>query len=1560
MLTYFPVQIEAEKALTEWEAEIMKDEEFAIPFSADKEMGSDNANISNVAFGKMDGKDVAFTASKGSGNYPSYFNVVDILTGENLFNKTIPETTTVWGIVVTKKGVYIGTTGDVAAFWHFNTDKKVLKKIATLEGDKNVFNMRANDRYVTLGTFPLGKVYVYDLEKEQLIDLGVVDEGVREEGIPNTKNPEAYVRSTELYGSTVFAGTGSQNGRVWYRNIEKDDKWHLLEMPIENPNDFPNLAYIYDLNIVDNKLFVFSNGPSKVYIYDLIEGKWLDHTIDNVRGLVGVSNEFNRKVFYSHKELIPGSSNQYMYSLYSYHLDTAETKKENEQYILNLRNTQHYVVDGQDRLYTMNNAGKIQYFYIENDKLEVVTLADTVVMGQAGQIQSIHYDFDTDTLFASGYMGSQGYQRHMETGKSIRFRLGQIENMDSENGVVYFGEYPSAVVLKKNIKQDDHAHHIFSLSDENQDRPYKVLAQDGKVYIGTIGKPGETTGRLAIYDTQKPSSNTNPQIYTPLKNHSIVGIAVKGDYLYGSTTIHGGLGIDPAVKQAKVFKLNLKTGEVEIERELSELKQNITMISGLHFDSKGRLFGFTNGTVFEIDTETMKVSRHQEMHKSLSAFGKWRPIEVYYHDGKMYANPGFILTVIDPDTFEYAPIKEAISKFAVDKRGDILYAGEVSMHRMQVKVHEKSKPALTSIPLANGSFEKVDEQNKPLSWEPYFDKQYDETSYAVSDVVHTDGQYSLKIFDRNRNASMFVRSEKVPVREGETYIAKSNVYLDLGRARLFIRFYDENGKQVGKDTSKSLVYADSNFQRWQELEAKAVAPKGASHLRITVGTNNIDETEYAYFDDVRLYRLEKKVKLDVPNASFEEFVEMEGKKKPKHWTSMLKEEEKSEKVYYLQSDKQSYDGKHSLYVYDKSLEHAMYVQSEKMAVLPHDEHELTVKMFFDPQAYASRAAQVMIRYYDKEDNQVNQDVENQNFVNQIASGMTGKWFEKTIQTKAPENAAYLRIILGSNQNQATDGVYFDQVELYRIPPKEVIPAQVVEMQKELMNPSFEELDEYGRILHWTSLLKHEDVSQDVYYASSEDKATDGKRSLYLYDKDNSHSMYVASDPFKVQEGDIHHTSVDVYLVEENIASRLSNLVIRYYDENGKQLNKDRLGIEKVQVKASDKKGEWVQLKAKTVAPKGTDHMRIILGTSNASENHVGAYYDHVQLKTLRPVKDLKQLIDQAKALSLDDYTQESLQKYNEVIDEYALYLEKEIVPFDLLDAFRKDINRAKDELTKVDYVQITKLLEDYDCIDFTIIREESLGEVHALAKKAQDIVDNEERSQIKIDAISEKLESALNNLETLNREKLDEFIFDIEKLDGNFYEQESYRKLLEEVKKAKAYQGQSQLEIDALYKKIEKAKSDLKELETSRLQDMVDSVNKLDKNQYTEGSLIKLEKVVEKAQDVLINPKGNQNRIDDMIQQLENAMHALEIKKEIPVSSVPSDSEQSQNEESYEDEASTEKMSDADISVSEKEKDKPKVEEKELVSTGQSSFTYYLSLLLMTVGFMMRYVRKER
>ena len=669
------VKAESESDLSlesvELSVDVESDSQFIRPFEG-------TLQTLNTAFGIMDGAKASYTVATGAGSAPAIFNVVNLDTGELIYYEAMEGAVRAWDLVTNNKGdVFIGASGNSAQLWRFDPGKKKLENLGVpIQGMETFFTITTDGNRIYGGGYPTGKAFEYDPDTGEFLDLGIIDVGKREALIEQISY-EPYIRSSAVYKDYLYLGSGSKNGRIIKVDLSSGDyEKELIEMPVteETIEYYFDMQFVYDLQVVDHYLFAFFNGPFAMHVYDLEAEEWLDVKLENVRGLAGASTKYEDHIYFSGRD----------HKLYRFNLKTLELDETPyHDFDANLRNTEVLELNGKEVMVSIHFNGSYFFMDFKGEK-PIITNVESPAIGQSINIQLIHIDDKTQELFASGYMGSELFRKNLENGSSQKLNQGQLEGMVSDGEYIYLGEYPAARIFRYSLDGTSEIEELFRLKDYGQDRPFKMHIEGNKLFVGTIADYGKLQGALSIYDIDSGTL----KVYDDLaKDQGIVGIAVMGDYAYLSTTTRGGLGSIPTQKSASIIKFNWKEEKVEAIKTYDEdfSGQSIPMISGLIFDENNNLWAFANGTVFKVSTDDLSIETMKVLDESVNNFGSWRPVYSYIHNGLIYANPGFNISIIHPETLDYEVVGHS-SVFSIDKNGDVFYTRGVDINKLKLNV----------------------------------------------------------------------------------------------------------------------------------------------------------------------------------------------------------------------------------------------------------------------------------------------------------------------------------------------------------------------------------------------------------------------------------------------------------------------------------------------------------------------------------------------------------------------------------------------------------------------------------------------------------------------------------------------------------------------------------------------------------------------------------------------------------------------------------------------------------------------------------------------------------
>lgn len=626
-------------------------------------------SVQHNVFGTEEGEAVAYFTVAGD---PALFHAVALEDYRLKGVYPLPNASRAWTHTVAPDGtVYIGGVGSgggSAHLYRYDPDDQAVEDLGVpIAGHKFIWGLTTDETGVVYGgTWEGSHVFRFDPETGDFHDYGALD--------PN----EDRVRSVAWNDGYIYAGTGTVNGRVWKLDPVTGEK-ERIEIPRrpEYEEYYDQMTTVYDIQVVGDVLFLFFSLDERYMLaYDLKEQEWWDEVYDDVRGgLIGVASP-DEEMFYvftrskiraidmdSHEIRSVGSAGGTFRGAAWVSLSNLEIDKE--------------------VLVTTNFNGSISFIDPTTDWRETwPSLAES----QANSIQALKMGPD-DQLYVSGYMGTRAAKVNPRTGESRTFGMGQAEGIAALGDTLYWGVYPHAEIMSLETSGKLAPTHAFSIG-HHQDRPFAMTSGGGKLFVGTIPGYGRLGGALAVFD---PEVEDGLRVYSDIvTDQSIVGLAYDEGYLYGSTSIHGGLGATPAEESAKVFIWDVKKEEMLLERELEIADSGVHgMISGISLGPDGLIWGGVNGTVFALDPETLEVVRYRVIYPDVTNFGRWRPIHFRWgNDGLLYCNPGDRITVVDPDTLEYRSAGVSSGLMTVGPQGDLYYVKGPEIIRLPV-IREK-------------------------------------------------------------------------------------------------------------------------------------------------------------------------------------------------------------------------------------------------------------------------------------------------------------------------------------------------------------------------------------------------------------------------------------------------------------------------------------------------------------------------------------------------------------------------------------------------------------------------------------------------------------------------------------------------------------------------------------------------------------------------------------------------------------------------------------------------------------------------------------------------------
>lgn len=760
------------------------------------------ASVSDAVVGKEDGTDVFYTTVNGD---TAIFNVVDIHNNKLLRSFPLTGTQQSWRHTMAPDGtVYIAgitTSGQSKGdLWMYSPVTKTVKNLGeAVSGEKSIWTLTTDEQgNVYGGTFQSGKVFKYDPAAKKSHDYGTMVQG------------QEYVRSIAFYKGYVYAGIGTKGDvvrldvKTGAKQVISGDVPGLLGVA---PSAVP---FAYDMTVVKNLLAVKFGDPSMTMLfYDLEAQKWLPHKVGkDAGGITGAGVfSYNQLVTKDNKLYIP--ANGYVAEV---NLDTFKTRLTAIKFGTSFRGAGwvQYDANGKEQSFvTMKSNGDISMFNVVDETIENYP---SVLKGQPNPIHNMERGPD-GKLYMSGYPGGMGAQFDPVAQKFTTFPLEQAEGMIAHGTDMYFGVYPGGHVYKTDTtKPVPKAEKVVTIG-EHQDRPYIMKTFENNIMMGTIPDYGQLGGALTIYD---PAAGKHEVFRNIVNNQSIVGLAYKNGYIYGSTTVHGGLGITPTERSAKIFVWDVanKKKVTEFTLDIPGLS-NPPMISGLTVGPDGNIWGGVNGILFKLDPKTYEVIEYKNIYTDINNYGMWRPYHSFWsQDGLLYMDLADRITIIDPKTMEHVrlvnnSVEVKFMNTAVDANGreNIYYADASSMGNLMM------------IPVTDTEYEQAGEMklSAPASVQP------GQTIPVKLQISQASDLYGFK-------AKISYDADKWQVED----VKPSPAWKESG----YMTWNDEEGTLVlvGTQLKESSIQGDADLA---EIMLKATGPEGEAAVTLLKGSESI-------------------------------------------------------------------------------------------------------------------------------------------------------------------------------------------------------------------------------------------------------------------------------------------------------------------------------------------------------------------------------------------------------------------------------------------------------------------------------------------------------------------------------------------------------------------------------------------------------------------------------------------------------------------------------------------------------------------------------------------------
>ena len=600
------------------------------------------------------GEDWVYVVANGN---PAVLSVLDAATGELAHSFPLPGVHGSWALeVAADQTLYIGTNRNGRLYrWVPGEGTPESVSGGRPFGQTHLYGVVFDgDGVVYAGTYPDAKIVSYNPRSGEVSDRGRVADDT------------SYARHVAWAGGYLYVGTQSEPFFIRYDPSSGEGEKLSL------PEGYAEGDSVTRVDLVGDYLFVRVGGDLNVY--DHRTDTWINR-VEDVAGFSRFSESTPESTAY----FVKGGQ------LYVYDLDAHTASPTGASIPFSARSFGWIELEEADypgrTLVAVGMRGDLFHYNPSSGKSRVV----------AGQVEATPISIRSlsrgpdGNVYIGGYLSPREMARFDPDVGEIETLAGgaQIEAMTVFDGKLYLGRYPGASVLAVDPGEPwdfgNNPSELFRLGGYGQDRPFGLTGAGGRLAVGTVPESGKLGGALALYD---PSSGEIEVYEDVIENQSIVSLAYRDGFLYGGTSVWGGLGIDPAEPDAKLFVWDVEQGERVWEGIVEAGERAVTALA---FDRDGMLWGLTSGKVFQFDPNAREVVRVEELYAYDWPRAYWQSGFLEYDEDRhvFYGTTQGRVFRFDPATWEVTDLVEGgASYFARDRHGNIYFARGTELHQL--------------------------------------------------------------------------------------------------------------------------------------------------------------------------------------------------------------------------------------------------------------------------------------------------------------------------------------------------------------------------------------------------------------------------------------------------------------------------------------------------------------------------------------------------------------------------------------------------------------------------------------------------------------------------------------------------------------------------------------------------------------------------------------------------------------------------------------------------------------------------------------------------------------
>lgn len=588
---------------------------------------------------------------------PAVFTAVAIPSGKRVHSEPLPGVHASWSMDVAADGsVFIGTNRNGHLYrWRPGDDSAESVAGERLAGETHLYGTVAgDDGWIYNGSYPNGKVFRFNPQTGESHDYGPAVEGVN------------YVRNLAYSDGTIYAATYPESHLV---AIDTEDGGKE-ELPLP-PGREENISH---LTVVEDRLF--ARAGNRLCVYDLTAGEW----IGEGPRMAG----FSRTAYFEVQRVLYLADEEFR--VHRYDFESGRFEDIDLKVPAGPRSFEVLRLD-QDRFpgYSLVGSGMrgdLWTYHLDAGELERV---EPDIDGVPIVIRSMTSGPDGN-VYIGGYLAPMEFARFdPDAGEIEKLPWGaQVEAMLVHRERIYMGRYPRASVVVYDPARPvsrENPETLFSLADHGQDRPFAFTAAGDLLAVGTVPKAGKLGGVLAFYDTATGNLDVHREV---VPNQSIVSLVSRDGILVGGTTVWGGLGIEPAEEEARLFLWDLEAG---VKTWAGAPLSGEKAISDLTFTPDGALWGITAATLFRFDPEAREVVEQHELFSYDWDRTFWQSsfLEFDESEGVFYGTAAGRLFRFDPASGRADLLAGDAGYFARDRYGELYYSRGTDLIRARLK-----------------------------------------------------------------------------------------------------------------------------------------------------------------------------------------------------------------------------------------------------------------------------------------------------------------------------------------------------------------------------------------------------------------------------------------------------------------------------------------------------------------------------------------------------------------------------------------------------------------------------------------------------------------------------------------------------------------------------------------------------------------------------------------------------------------------------------------------------------------------------------------------------------